>query len=78
MFQVYRKVIQLYIYIYIHIHTHAYVCVHMYTFFLRFFSIIGYYKILNIVPCTICRSLLFLYFIYSGVCLLGLPWWLTR
>ena len=37
MFQVYSKVIQLYTYI----------------FFFRFFSIIGYYKILNIVPSAI-------------------------
>ena len=38
-FQVYRKVMQLYI------------CIHL--FFFIFFSIIGYYKILNIVPCAI-------------------------
>ena len=37
-FQVYSKVIQLYMYIY--------------TFFFRFFSLIGYYKILSIVPCA--------------------------
>ena len=29
------------------------VCVHARAFFFRFFSIIGYYKILNIVPCAI-------------------------
>ena len=51
-FQVYSKVIQLYIHIY----------------FFRFFSLIGYYKILSIVPCAI--SLLFIYFIYSSVYLL--------
>ena len=45
MFEVYRKVIQLYIYIYI--------CIHMYIFFFRFFSIIDYYKILNIVSCAV-------------------------
>ena len=28
-------------------------CVYMYIFFFRFFSIIGYYKILNIVPYAI-------------------------
>ena len=39
MFQVYNKVIQFYIYIYI--------------FFFRLFSIISYYKILNIVLCAI-------------------------
>ena len=38
MFQVYSKVIQLYIYIF---------------FFYRFFPIIGYYKILDIVSCAI-------------------------
>ena len=27
--------------------------IHIYLFFFRFFSIIGYYKILNIVPCAI-------------------------
>ena len=38
-----------------------------YTYF-RFFSIIGYFKILNIVPCDIySRSLLFIYFIYIVV-----------
>ena len=37
MFQVYSKVIQLYIYIYS---------------FFRFFSIVGYYRILNLVPCA--------------------------
>ena len=51
MFQVYRKVIQLYIYVYIY--THTYVCVCVCVFFLRFFSTIGCYKILHIVPCTI-------------------------
>ena len=44
MFQVYSRVIQLYMYVYIY----------TYIFFFRFFSIIGYYKILNIVPCAIC------------------------
>ena len=28
-----------------------------YIFFFRFFSIIGYYKILNIVPCAVCQVL---------------------
>ena len=27
--------------------------IHMYIFFFRFFSIIDYYKILNIVPCAV-------------------------
>ena len=40
-FQVYSKVI-------IYTHTHTYNCV-IYMF--RFFSLIGYYKILSIVPC---------------------------
>jgi len=40
-FQVYSNVIQLYVYVC--------VCVN---FFFRFFSIIGYYKILNLVPCA--------------------------
>ena len=34
-------------YIYIYLHTHTYI------FFFRFFSIIGYYMILNMVPCAI-------------------------
>ena len=41
MFHAYSKVIQLFLNMY-------------YLFFFRFFSIIGYYKILNIVPCTFC------------------------
>ena len=41
----------------------------MYVYF-RFFSIIGYYKILSVVPCAIQGSLLFTYFIYSSVYLL--------
>ena len=44
-FPVYSRVIQIYIYIYIYIHTH--------THFFKFFSIIGYYTLLNIVPCAI-------------------------
>ena len=42
---------------------------YIYSFF-RFFSIIGYYKILNIVPWLYSRSLLFIYFIFSSVYLL--------
>ena len=34
----------------------------------RFFIIIGYYQILNIVPFTVRRSLLFTCFIYSSTC----------
>ena len=48
MFQVYSKVVQLYVYINIRI----YVCVYIFIYF-RFFSIIGYYNILKIVPCDI-------------------------
>ena len=37
-------------------------------FFFRFSSVIGYYKILSIVPCAICSgSLLVMYFIYNSV-----------
>ena len=39
-------------------------------FFFRFFPIIGYYKILSIVPCAIYRSLLFTYFIHFIVFML--------
>ena len=53
-FQVYRKVIQFYTY--------------MYIFFFRFFSIIGYYRILSIVPCAI-QWVLVVYFIYSSMCM---------
>ena len=51
----YSKVIQFFIYIYIYIY--------IYIFFFRFFSIIGYCKILNIVPCVDSRSL-FIYFTF--------------
>ena len=50
-FQVYSKMIQLYIYI----------------FFFRSFSIIGYYKILNIVPCAI-QQVLVVYLFYVQQC----------
>ena len=42
-------------YAYTYIHTHTCVCtyIYIYTFFFRFFSIMGYYKIVSIVPCTI-------------------------
>ena len=46
----------------------TYVCI--YIFFFRFFSIVDYYKVLNIVPCAIQKSLLFIYFIYISVYLL--------
>ena len=51
----YSKVIQLYIYIYI------YMCACIYTF--SDFSIILYYKILNIVPCAIQSDLVYLFHI---------------
>ena len=37
-------------------------------FFRFFFSIIGYYKILNIVPCAIIRLLLFILYIIVCIC----------
>ena len=37
---------------------------YIHIFFFRFFSTIGYYKILNIVPVLYSRSLLVIYFIY--------------
>ena len=57
LYKVYRKVILLYVcvcvyvyvYIYIYIYTHIY---HTYIFLFRFFSIIGYYQMLNTVPCA--------------------------
>ena len=39
--------------IYIHIYMCVCVCVYLCDFFFQFFSIIGYYKILIIVPCVI-------------------------
>ena len=43
----YSRVIQLYIYMCVCVYT--YICI----FFFRFFSILGYYKVLNIVPYVI-------------------------
>ena len=54
----YSKVTQLHIYLYI--------CI----LFSKFFSVIVYYKILNMVPCTIQKILLFIYFICGSVLLL--------
>ena len=42
-------------------------CTHMYIFFWRFFSFIGYCKILSIIPVLYRRSLSFIYFIYNSV-----------
>ena len=54
-FQMYSKVNQLYM----HTHTHTHI------FFFMFFSLIGYYKILSIVPCAI-LSVLSDYFLHSS------------
>ena len=51
MLQVYSKLINLYVYIYIYV---------------RLFSIIGYYKIVNIVPCVI--ELVLIYLVHICVC----------
>ena len=39
---------------------HVYMCVYLYPFFPRFFSVIVYHMLLNIVPCAISKSLLFI------------------
>ena len=40
-------------------------CVYIYIFFFRFFSVIGYYKVLNIIPCAIQQNLVVnLFYIY--------------
>ena len=61
-FLVYSKVIHLHIYmcvcIYIYSDTHT----HIYIFFFRFFSIMVYYKILNIHPCVIQQALAYLFY----------------
>ena len=46
------------------------VLINTYLFSFRFFSLIGYYKILSIIPVLYSRSLLVIYFIYSNVCML--------
>ena len=51
---------------YTHTHTHTHTRTHI---FFRFFSIIGYYKILDMVPCAI-QQVLVVYFTYSSVYLL--------
>ena len=55
-FQVYSKVIQLYIYIYTYIHS-----------FFRFFSHIGHYRALSRFRVLYSRSLLVMCFIYGTV-----------
>ena len=41
--------------------------VYAYISFFRFFSLIGYYKILSIVPCAI-QKILVIHFLYSSMC----------
>ena len=61
MFQVYSKVIQLYVYVCVCV----YVCVYIYVYIFQIlFHYIGYYKILNIVPCAILYSSTFLVIIF--------------
>ena len=55
------------VYIYKCVYIHL---VYIYTFFFKFFSIIGYYKILNIIPILYSRSLLLIYFLHSSEYLL--------
>ena len=51
MFQVYKDVIQLYLSPYVCVYTHTHVYIYKtYIFFFRFFSIIGYYKLLKGFP----------------------------
>ena len=47
----------------IYIRVYIYIYIYAYIFFFRFFSIIGYYKILNIVPCAI-QQVLVVYLFY--------------
>ena len=66
-FQVYSKVIQIYLYISIYLY--------LYLFFFRFFSIIGYYKILNIVSCAIQLVLVvYLFYIQKYMLLIITPY----
>ena len=55
------------IHTHIHIHIHMCECVYIYIYVLfQILFIIGYYKILNIVPCAI-QDVLVVYFIYSSM-----------
>ena len=51
----------LYIYIFLYIYyIHIYILIYiyiLYTFFFRFFSLVGYYKILQVIHCIIHREL---------------------
>ena len=61
-FPVYSTVIQLYRY--------TCICMFVYIYIFRFFSIIGYYKILGRVPFAIQRSLWLMSFTYSSMYML--------
>ena len=45
-------------------------CTYTHPFFFRFFSHVGYYRILSRVPCAVQGSIVVIYFIYSGVYML--------
>ena len=63
--------ISLSIYIYTHSATReAHVYTHVHKFFFMFFSLLGYYKMLSIVPRLYSMSLLVIYFVYSSVMLI--------
>ena len=55
---------------YVYVCIYVCVCLYIYAFFFRFFSLIGYYKILRSFPVLYDRSLLVIYFIYSSVYML--------
>ena len=60
-----------YLYIYTHSATReAHVYTHVHKFFFMFFSLLGYYKMLSIVPRLYSMSLLVIYFVYSSVMLI--------
>ena len=58
-----------YIYIYIYIYIHIYIYIYLF----RFFSHIGYYKILSIVPVLYNRPLLFILYIVVCICYSQIP-----
>ena len=49
--------------LYIYIHTHTHIMYVVYSVMCVFFPIIGYFKILDIIPVLYSRSFLFIYFI---------------
>ena len=66
---IYTGIICTHIYIYtlnIYINIYLYLYIHIYVFFLRFFSIVSYYKILNTVPIHLVL-VGWLFYIYSSV-----------